>query len=64
MKQYGNLVNGELGSLLSNDIELTYHEPLDRNLSKISQDKEFCSLGPLVAGQADEIRSWWVVMLI
>jgi hypothetical protein len=52
-----------LGSSL-NGIELTYHEPLDRDLSKVSQDKEFGSLGPLVTGQADEIRSWRVVMLI
>lgn len=45
-------------------IGLAYHEPLDRNLSKIGQDEEFSSLGPLVAGQADEVRGWRVFMLI
>lgn len=43
---------------------LAYHEPLDRNLSEVGQDEEFGSLGPLVAGQADEVRGWWVFMLI
>lgn len=45
-------------------IKLAYHEPLDRNLSKIGQDEEFGSLGPLVACQADETSGWCVFMLI
>lgn len=45
-------------------IKLAYHEPLNRNLSKIGQDEELSSLGPLVACQADKTSGWCVFMLI
>lgn len=52
------------GHYQTGSTRLAYHESLDRNLSKVGQDEEFGSLGPLIAGQADEIRGRWVVMLI
>lgn len=45
-------------------VGLAYHESLDGYLSKVGQDEKLCSLGPLIAGKADEARRRGVVLVL